>query len=136
MLIPIFILISALLVLVVMYVLDDALRVMNERAGLPAGSGMRWSKRIVWVVLALVVAQFFVPQDLFEPPPPQQATYGPDSLWTGADPEHCALPRPARHSIARHQWHELPELPSRCRHQTVGQQLRRGVEHLSQSARA
>ena len=85
MLIPIFILISALLVLVVMYVLDDALRVMNERAGLPVGNGMRWSKRIVWVVLALVVAQFFVPQDLFEPPPPQVATYGPDSLWTGAD---------------------------------------------------
>ena len=60
MLITIFILLATLLVLVVMYVLDDALRVMNERAGLPAGNGMRWSKRIVWVVLALVVAQFFV----------------------------------------------------------------------------
>jgi thiosulfate dehydrogenase len=42
------------------------------------------------VVLALVVAQFFVPQDLFEPPPPQQATYGPDSLWTGADTTRLA----------------------------------------------
>lgn len=90
MLIPIFILLSALLVQVVMYVLDDALRVMNKRAGLPAGNGMRWSKRIVWMVLALVGAQFFVPTDLFEPPPPQQATYGPDSLWTGADTTRLA----------------------------------------------
>ena len=85
MLIPIIILIATLLVLVVVYVLDDALRLMNERAGLPYGSGMRWSKRVVWAVLVLVVLQFVVPRDLFEPPPPQLATYGPDSLWTGAD---------------------------------------------------
>ena len=90
MLIPIILLIAAVLVLVVMYVLDDALRVMNERAGLPVGNGMRWSKRIVWSVFALVVAQFFVPKDLFEPPPPQLATYGPDSLWTGADTTRLA----------------------------------------------
>jgi thiosulfate dehydrogenase len=102
MLIPIILLISAVLVLVVMHVLDDAMRVMNERAGLPAGSGMRWSKRIVWVVLALVVAQFFVPQDLFEPPPPQQATYGPDSLWTGADTTRLAALDREQHELIRY----------------------------------
>jgi thiosulfate dehydrogenase len=90
MLIPIIILIAALLVLVVVYVLDDALRVMNERAGLPVGNGMRWSKRIIWLVLALIVAQFFVPTDLFEPPPPQQAMYSTDSLWAGADTTRLA----------------------------------------------
>jgi thiosulfate dehydrogenase len=90
MLIPIIILIAALLVLVVVYVLDDALRVMNERAGLPAGNGMGWSKRIIWLVLALIVAQFFVPADLFEPPPPQQAMYSTDSLWSGADTTRLA----------------------------------------------
>lgn len=85
MLIPILILLATLLVLVVMYVVDDAVRVLNARAGLPASGGMRWSKRIVWLILAVVFAQFFVPSEWFEPPPPQVATYGPDSLWTGAD---------------------------------------------------
>ncbi len=80
MIIPIIILIAALLVLVVMYVLDDALRVMNERAGLLAGNGMRWSKRIVWVVLLLVAAQFFVPPDLFEPPPHSRPPTGPTAF--------------------------------------------------------
>lgn len=47
MLIPILILLATLLVLVVMYVVDDAVRVLNARAGLPASGGMRWSKRIV-----------------------------------------------------------------------------------------
>jgi thiosulfate dehydrogenase len=85
MLIPILILLSTLLVLVVMYAVDDAVRVLNVRAGLPTSSGMRWSKRIVWLILAVVFAQFFIPSEWFEPPPPQVATYGPDSLWTGAD---------------------------------------------------
>ncbi len=90
MIIPIIILIAALLVLVVMYVLDDALRVMNERAGLLPGKGMVWSKRIVWALLVVVLAQFFIPVDLFEPPPPQQALYNADSLWTGADTTRLA----------------------------------------------
>jgi thiosulfate dehydrogenase len=85
MLIPIIILIATLLVLVVLHVLDGAMHVMNERAGLPHGTGMRNSIRVVWVLLTLIVAQFFVPADLFEPPPPQQATYTTDGLWTGAD---------------------------------------------------
>jgi thiosulfate dehydrogenase len=85
MLIPIIILIATLLVLVVLHVLDGAMHVMNERAGLPHGTGMRNSIRVVWVLLTLIVAQFFIPADLFEPPPPQQATYTTDGLWTGAD---------------------------------------------------
>ncbi|MBX2979897.1 MAG: c-type cytochrome [Flavobacteriales bacterium] len=85
MLIPILILLATLLVLVVMYVVDDAVRVLNARAGLPASGGMRWSKRIVWLILLVVFAQFFIPSTWLEPPPPQVATYGADSLWTGAD---------------------------------------------------
>lgn len=88
MIIPIIILIAALLVLVVMYVLDDALHVMNERAGLLPGKGMVWSKRIVWALLLLVVAQFFIPADLFEPPPPRKlcttpTAFGPVRIQRG-----------------------------------------------------
>jgi hypothetical protein len=71
---------------VVVYVLDDALRLMNERAGLPYGSGMRWSKRVRgWCWCSWCFSSSYRRSDLFEPPPPQLATYGPDSLWTGAD---------------------------------------------------
>ncbi len=84
------ILIATLLVLVVLHVLDGAVKAMNERAGLPQGNGMRSTIRAVWVLLALVVAQFFIPADLFEPPPPQQAVYTTDSLWTGADTTRLA----------------------------------------------
>lgn len=104
----IIILFATVLVLVVMYVVDDAVRVLNARAGLPANGGMRWSKRIVWLILLVVFAQFFIPSAWFEPPPPQVATYGPDSLWTGADTtrlvylpkEHRDLVRYGRELIA------------------------------------
>jgi len=90
MLIPILILIAALLVLVVMYVMDDAMRALNAHAGLPPGRSMKRSIALVWVVLSLVVVQMFLPADLFEPPPPQQALFGPDSLWLGADTTRLA----------------------------------------------
>jgi hypothetical protein len=85
MLIPLLILFAAVLVLIVTYVLDDAMRVVNGQAGLPPGSGLRWSKRIAWTILVIVLAQLVLPKSWFEPRPVQMATYGPDSLWTGAD---------------------------------------------------
>jgi thiosulfate dehydrogenase len=91
MLVPVIVLLAALLVLVVIYVLDDALGALQERIGQPRKGGLKWSKRLVWLLLALVIAQFFVPADLFTPKPPpvaplpQTATFTSDSLWNGAD---------------------------------------------------
>jgi thiosulfate dehydrogenase len=90
MLIPILILIATLLVLVVMYVMDDAMEALNAHAGLPQARSMKRSIAVVWVVLSLVIAQLIVPADLFDPPPPQQALFGPDSLWMGADTTRLA----------------------------------------------
>jgi thiosulfate dehydrogenase len=87
----IIILIATVLVLVVLYVLDGALQALNAHAGLPQRRSMKGSIALVWVVLSLVIAQLFVPADLFEPPPPQQAMYTTDSLWTGADTTRLAL---------------------------------------------
>jgi hypothetical protein len=94
----ILILLATLLVLVVMYVVDDAVRVLNARAGLPAaatvcagasascGSSSRSCSRSSSCL-----------SEWFEPPPPQVATYGPDSLWTGADTTRLAyLPKEQR----------------------------------------
>lgn len=85
------ILIASVLVLVVLYVLDDAMQAMNAHAGMPQGRSMKRSIALVWIVLSLVVAQLFVPADLFEPPPPQRAVFGPDSLWRGADTTRLAI---------------------------------------------
>ncbi|MBK9177214.1 MAG: c-type cytochrome [Flavobacteriales bacterium] len=91
MLVPVIVLVATLLVLVVIYVLDDALGTLQERIGQPRKSGLNWSKRLVWLLLALVIAQFFAPTTLFSPKPPpaeplpQAATFTADSLWSGAD---------------------------------------------------
>jgi thiosulfate dehydrogenase len=84
MLTPIIILFATLLVLVVVHVLDDALQLIHERTGAPRWSNL-WIKRVLWAMLVLILAQFLVPHDLFEPPPPQRALYGADSLWLGMD---------------------------------------------------
>lgn len=87
----IIVVIAVLLVLVVLHVLDDAMRTMQERLGLPVAGGMKWGKRVTWVLLALAVGQFFLPEGFLEPSPPppeplpQTATYTSDSLWSGAD---------------------------------------------------
>ncbi|MBK7944094.1 MAG: hypothetical protein IPJ85_01750 [Flavobacteriales bacterium] len=66
MLIPAIVLLATILVLVVLYVLDDALAALQERIGQQRKSGLSWSKRITWFLLLVVVAQFFMPTDLFE----------------------------------------------------------------------
>lgn len=90
------VLLAALLVLVVLYVTEDALQVLRERTGIVHGARVAWGKRITWALLILVAAHFFVPKDLFEPAPPptpplpQSATFNADSLWSGADTSRLA----------------------------------------------
>lgn len=108
MLIPVIVLVATLLVLVVIYVLDDALGALQERIGQPRRSGLNWSKRLVWLLLVLVVAQFFLPADLFAPKPPpaeplpQTATFTADSLWSGADTARLAFLDDAQEELIRY----------------------------------
>jgi thiosulfate dehydrogenase len=98
----IIILIATVLVLVVLYVLDGALQALNAHADLPQRRSMKRSIALVWVVLSLVIAQLFIPADLFEPPPPQQAMYTTDSLWTGADTTRLALLEDEEEELVRY----------------------------------
>ncbi len=108
MLIPVIVLVATLLVLTVLYVLDDALAILQERIGKPRRGSISWSKRITWVLLALVVAQFFVPPGAFEPKPPppeplpQAAVYTTDSLWSGADTSRLAFLDDAQEELIRY----------------------------------
>lgn len=97
MLVPAIVLVATLLVLVVIHVLDDALGALQERIGQQRPRGLNWSKRLVWFLLIVVVAQFFVPAGVFTPRPlpvqplPQAATSTSDSLWSGADTTRLAF---------------------------------------------
>lgn len=108
MLIPVVVLIATLLVLVVLHVLDDAVATLQERMGNPRRTGLSWSKRITWVLLVLVVAQFFIPPGAFEPKPPppeplpQTAIYAADSLWAGADTSRLAFLDDAQEELIRY----------------------------------
>lgn len=80
------ILFATVLILVVLYVMDDALRALSDRAvGESAPGPLRFSKRIAWATLVLVAVLFVVPKELFEPAPPQMATYDAAGNWSGAD---------------------------------------------------
>jgi len=108
MLVPVIVLVATVLVLSVLYVLDDALAALQERIGKPRQAGLSWSKRITWVLLALVVAQFFLPSDILDPkapapvPLPQAATFNPDSLWSGADTTRLAFLDDEREDLVRY----------------------------------
>lgn len=108
MLIPAIVLLATILVLVVLYVLDDALAALQQRIGQQRKSGLSWSKRITWLLLLLVVAQFFLPTDLLEPkaaapePLPQVATFTVDSLWSGADTSRLNFIADAQEELIRY----------------------------------
>lgn len=108
MLIPAIVLLATILVLVVLYVLDDALAALQERIGQQRKSGLSWSKRITWILLLVVVAQFFMPTDLLEPKPPapeplpQVATFTSDGLWTGADTSRLTFIADAQEELIRY----------------------------------
>lgn len=107
MLITAIVLLATFLVLVVLYVLDDALEALQERIGQQRKSGLSWSKRITWILLLIVVAQFFLPTDLLEPkaaapePLPQVATLTGDSLWSGADTSRLTFIGDAQEELIR-----------------------------------
>jgi len=92
MLIQLLVLFAALLILVVVHVMDDALRALGERLGNSTdGRAMRSSKRIAWIALALTLVLLVAPKDLFEPPPPQLATFDTQGHWSGADTTRIAF---------------------------------------------
>ena len=89
---PLSVLFAALVVWLYLSVVDEATRVLSERAGLPHPERRaRVVRRLVLGVIAGVILLMALPGHLLEPdtasnaPLPQQATYAPDSLWTGAD---------------------------------------------------
>lgn len=89
---PLAILFAALVVWLYLVVVEEATRVLSERAGIPFQERRaRTMRALVLAVMAGVVLILMLPHrtlDLFErtpPPLPQQATYTADSLWTGAD---------------------------------------------------
>lgn len=106
MLVTAIVLLATVLVLVVLYVLDDALATLQERIGKPRKGGLSWSKRITWILVALVAAQFFLPSDIPDTqapdPLPQAATYDPDGLWSGADTARLAFLDDEREDLVRY----------------------------------
>lgn len=89
---PLAILFAALVVWLYLVVVEEATRVLSERAGMPFQERRaRTMRALVLAVMAGVVLILMLPQralDLFQRTPsplPQQATYTADSLWTGAD---------------------------------------------------
>lgn len=104
----IIVLIATLLVLVVVHVLDDAVSALQKRMGQPRSPGLRWGKRIAWLLLVAVVLVLFMPSDPFAPAParpaplPQAATYTADSLWSGADTSRLASLDDAQEELIRY----------------------------------
>jgi thiosulfate dehydrogenase len=104
----IIVLLAVLLVLVVLHVVDDAVRVLRSATKAEGLTGLVWSKRIAWVLLVAVAVQFFLPEgtptatNAPAEPLPQAATYSSDSLWTGADTARLAFLDDAHESMVRY----------------------------------
>lgn len=86
MMVPVLLLIIALFFLLWQSVLDPAMRVLKERAGIPHGEhGPRITQGVTVAIIVAIVAFMASPRKWFEPPQPVLASYGADSLWMGMD---------------------------------------------------
>lgn len=82
---------AILVVLVTLYVLQDAMQALKAHHALPMeGTGMRRSIQMTWLLLVVSIGIILWPTDLFDTRQQQMATLEQDVLWSGPDTNQLA----------------------------------------------